>query len=93
MAARALKRIDSLYALVLTDTPLENRLEELISIVQLVAWGRLRMRPPYQHHQAQQQPQLRQRRMRLTRHSPDPRLPLLALGLRWPSCWRSVDAG
>ena len=36
IAARALKRIASPYALVLTGTPLENRLEELISIVQFV---------------------------------------------------------
>jgi hypothetical protein len=36
-----LKRIDSPYAFVLTGTPLENRLEELISIVQLVDQHRL----------------------------------------------------
>ena len=36
IAARALKRIESPYAVVLTGTPLENRLEELISIVQFV---------------------------------------------------------
>ncbi|CAN5557865.1 hypothetical protein BH10PSE6_BH10PSE6_25140 [soil metagenome] len=36
IAARALKRIDSTYAIVLTGTPLENKLEELISIVQFV---------------------------------------------------------
>ena len=36
IAARALKRISSPYAVVLTGTPLENRLEELISIVQFV---------------------------------------------------------
>ncbi|MCC6870696.1 MAG: DEAD/DEAH box helicase family protein [Burkholderiales bacterium] len=41
IAARALKRIDSPYALVLTGTPLENRLEELISIVQFVDQYRL----------------------------------------------------
>jgi superfamily II DNA or RNA helicase len=41
VAARALKRIESLYALVLTGTPLENRLEELISIVQFVDQHRL----------------------------------------------------
>jgi len=34
--ARCVKRIQSPYALVLTGTPLENRLEELISIVQFV---------------------------------------------------------
>jgi superfamily II DNA or RNA helicase len=36
IAARTLKRISSPYAVVLTGTPLENRLEELISIVQFV---------------------------------------------------------
>jgi superfamily II DNA or RNA helicase len=41
VAARALKRIVSPYALVLTGTPLENRLEELISIVQFVDQHRL----------------------------------------------------
>ncbi|WP_309639748.1 DEAD/DEAH box helicase [Methylibium sp.] len=41
IAARALKRITSPYALVLTGTPLENRLEELISIVQFVDQHRL----------------------------------------------------
>jgi superfamily II DNA or RNA helicase len=41
IAARALKRISSPYALVLTGTPLENRLEELISIVQFVDPHRL----------------------------------------------------
>ncbi|MFI5032597.1 MAG: DEAD/DEAH box helicase [Reyranellales bacterium] len=41
VAARALKRIDSPYALVLTGTPLENKLEELISIVQVVDRHRL----------------------------------------------------
>jgi len=41
IAARALKRIDSPYAIVLTGTPLENRLEELISIVQYVDQHRL----------------------------------------------------
>ena len=41
IAARALKRIDTPYAFVLTGTPLENRLEELISIVQLVDQHRL----------------------------------------------------
>jgi superfamily II DNA or RNA helicase len=40
-AARALKRIKSPYAVVLTGTPLENRLEELISIVQFVDQHRL----------------------------------------------------
>jgi superfamily II DNA or RNA helicase len=41
IAARALKRISSPYAVVLTGTPLENRLEELISIVQFVDQHRL----------------------------------------------------
>ena len=41
IAARALKRIDSPYAIVLTGTPLENKLEELISIVQFVDQDRL----------------------------------------------------
>ena len=41
IAARALKRVVSPYAMVLTGTPLENRLEELISIVQFVDQHRL----------------------------------------------------
>jgi ERCC4-related helicase len=41
IAARALKRIDSSYGVVLTGTPLENKLEELISIVQFVDQHRL----------------------------------------------------
>lgn len=41
VAARALKRIQSPYALVLTGTPLENRLEELVSIMQYVDGQRL----------------------------------------------------
>jgi superfamily II DNA or RNA helicase len=41
IAARALKRIESPYAIVLTGTPLENRLEELLSIVQYVDRHRL----------------------------------------------------
>ncbi|OOG54871.1 DEAD/DEAH box helicase [Polaromonas sp. C04] len=41
IAARALKRITSPYCVVLTGTPLENRLEELISIVQFVDQHRL----------------------------------------------------
>ncbi len=40
-AARAAKRIESRYAFVLTGTPLENRLEELVSIVQFVDQHRL----------------------------------------------------
>jgi len=41
VAARALKRINCPYAVVLTGTPLENKLEELISIVQFVDQHRL----------------------------------------------------
>ncbi len=41
VAARALKRIESPYTIVLTGTPLENRLEELVSIVQFVDRHRL----------------------------------------------------
>lgn len=41
IAARALKRIASPYAFVLTGTPLQNRLEELVSIVQFVDQRRL----------------------------------------------------
>jgi superfamily II DNA or RNA helicase len=41
IASRALKRIDSPYVIVLTGTPLENRLEELLSIVQFVDRHRL----------------------------------------------------
>ncbi|MEO8133031.1 MAG: DEAD/DEAH box helicase [Betaproteobacteria bacterium] len=41
IAARALRRIESPYAVVLTGTPLQNRLEELISIVQFVDQHRL----------------------------------------------------
>jgi superfamily II DNA or RNA helicase len=40
-AARSVKRIASPYAIVLTGTPLENRLEELVSIVQFVDQHRL----------------------------------------------------
>ena len=54
VAARALKRIESPYALVLTGTPLENRLEELVSIVQFVDGHRLgplwRLRHDHQVH-------------------------------------------
>jgi superfamily II DNA or RNA helicase len=39
--ARSVKQISSPYALVLTGTPLENRLEELISIVQFIDQYRL----------------------------------------------------
>ncbi|HMC63604.1 MAG TPA: DEAD/DEAH box helicase [Gemmataceae bacterium] len=44
-AARSVKRINSPYAVVLTGTPLENRLEELVSIVQFV--DRYRLGPTY----------------------------------------------
>ncbi|MBL9001560.1 MAG: DEAD/DEAH box helicase [Phycisphaerae bacterium] len=40
-AARAVKRIASPFGIVLTGTPLENRLEELVSIVQFVDQHRL----------------------------------------------------
>jgi superfamily II DNA or RNA helicase len=43
--ARTVKRIASPYAIVLTGTPLENRLEELISIVQFV--DRYRLGPTF----------------------------------------------
>jgi superfamily II DNA or RNA helicase len=43
--ARAVKRIASPYAIVLTGTPLENRLEELVSIVQFV--DRYRLGPTF----------------------------------------------
>lgn len=41
VAAKALKRIDSPYCVVLSGTPLENKMEELISIVQFVDQHRL----------------------------------------------------
>jgi len=41
IAAKAIKRINSPYAIVLTGTPLENKLEELISITQFVDQHRL----------------------------------------------------
>ena len=40
-AARSVKKISSPYAIVLTGTPLENRLEELVSIVQFIDPHRL----------------------------------------------------
>src|SRR5437763_4845360 len=43
--ARSVKRIESPHAFVLTGTPLENRLEELISIVQFV--DRFRLGPTF----------------------------------------------
>ena len=51
-AARAMKRVESRYALVLTGTPLENRLRELVSVVQFV--DRHRLGPTWrflEHHQ------------------------------------------
>jgi superfamily II DNA or RNA helicase len=51
-AARAMKQIRSRHALVLTGTPLENRLRELVSIVQFV--DRHRLGPTWrflEHHQ------------------------------------------
>ena len=50
--ARSVKRIVSPYAIVLTGTPLENRLEELVSIVEYV--DRHRLGPTFrflEHHQ------------------------------------------
>ena len=43
--AQSVKQIDTPYAIVLTGTPLENRLEELVSIVQFV--DRHRLGPTY----------------------------------------------
>lgn len=43
--ARSIKKLDSRYAIVLTGTPLENRLEELYSIVEFV--DRFRLGPMY----------------------------------------------
>src|SRR5262249_16007885 len=43
--ARSVKRIASPYAIVLTGTPLDNRLEELVSIVQFV--DRFRLGPTF----------------------------------------------
>jgi SNF2 family DNA or RNA helicase len=43
--ARSIKKVDSPYAIVLTGTPLENRLEELVSIVQFV--DRYRLGPTF----------------------------------------------
>jgi superfamily II DNA or RNA helicase len=43
--ARSVKKIDTPYALVLTGTPLENRLEELVSIVEFV--DRYRLGPTF----------------------------------------------
>lgn len=46
IAARSIKQIQSPYAIVLTGTPLENRLEELVSVVQFV--DRHRLGPTFQ---------------------------------------------
>ncbi len=51
--AKSVKRIDSPYAIVLTGTPLENRLEELVSIVQFV--DRHRLGPTYRFLDEHQQ--------------------------------------
>ena len=52
IAARCVKQIKSSYAIVLTGTPLENRLEELVSVVQFV--DRHRLGPTFQFlHQHQ----------------------------------------
>lgn len=45
LRARSIKRLDSKYAIVLTGTPLENRLEELHSIVEFV--DRFRLGPMF----------------------------------------------
>ncbi|MCA9072605.1 MAG: DEAD/DEAH box helicase family protein, partial [Planctomycetaceae bacterium] len=51
--AKSVKQIDTPYAIVLTGTPLENRLEELVSIVQFV--DRHRLGPTYRFlHQHQE---------------------------------------
>lgn len=51
--AQAVKKIESPYAIVLTGTPLENRLEELVSIIQFV--DRHRLGPAYRFlHEHQQ---------------------------------------
>ncbi len=52
LAAKAVKQIKSPYAIVLTGTPLENRLEELLSVVQFI--DMYRFGPTFQflnHHQ------------------------------------------
>ena len=46
LAARAVKQLKSTYAIVLTGTPLENRLEELLSVVQFI--DMYRFGPTYQ---------------------------------------------
>ncbi len=54
--ARAVKKVASPYAIVLTGTPLENRLEELVSIVEFVDPHRLG--PTFQllhHHQVREE--------------------------------------
>ena len=53
LIAKSVKRIDSPYAIVLTGTPLENRLEELVSIVQFV--DRHRLGPTYRFLDEHQQ--------------------------------------
>jgi superfamily II DNA or RNA helicase len=52
IAARCVKQIKSPYAIVLTGTPLENRLEELVSVVQFV--DRHRLGPTFQFLQQHQ---------------------------------------
>jgi len=51
--ARSIKKLDSKYAIVLTGTPLENRLEELYSIVEFV--DRFRLGPMFRFLAAHQQ--------------------------------------
>src|SRR5699024_5782040 len=56
IAAQTLKRIDSPYALVLTGTPLESRLTEILSIVQLVDRRRLGPTWRFLHRHQQYEP-------------------------------------
>ncbi len=51
--AKSIKKLDSRYAIVLTGTPLENRLEELYSIVEFV--DRFRLGPMFRFLAAHQQ--------------------------------------
>ena len=88
IAARALKRIDSPYAIVLTGTPLENRLEELISIVQFVDQHRLG--PTWRLLDEHQQARRGRARDRLPR--PGPHRPDAGAGHAAPAQGRGADA-
>ena len=57
IAARCVKKIASPYAIVLTGTPLENRLEELVSVVQFVDRHRLGPTFEFLHRHQQHDPQ------------------------------------